>query len=100
MHKRRQWEHLADEDPASGLLNLFDVWIAFAAVLLLATVTYYSQQGNANEMQSKKVDQSVKIDNYRPTNEKLTGNGERLGVAYRLANGEVVYVPDPSQPSK
>jgi hypothetical protein len=40
------------------------------------------------------------MESYRPTNEQLTGNGERLGVAYRLANGEVVYVPDTSAPAK
>jgi len=102
LRKKHQWEHLADEDPASGLLNLFDVWIAFAAVLLLATVTYFARtdQSAAADLQHEQVNQSVKMESYRPTNEKLTGNGERLGVAYRLANGEVVYVPDTSAPPK
>jgi hypothetical protein len=102
LRKKRQWEHLADEDPSSGLLNLFDVWIAFAAVLLLATMTYYARPGQpaAAADRHEQVDQSVKMESYRPTNEKLSGNGERLGVAYRLANGEVVYVPDTSAPAK
>jgi hypothetical protein len=30
----------------------------------------------------------------------MTGQGVRLGTAYRLANGEVVYVPDASEPAK
>ena len=42
MQRRRKWDELADEDPAAGLLNLFDVWIAFAVALLLAMVSYMS----------------------------------------------------------
>ena len=38
--------------------------------------------------------EGVKLDKYRPTDEKMSGKGERLGTAYRLANGEVVYVPE------
>ena len=94
LHKRRQWDQLFDEDPASGLLNLFDVWIAFAATLLIATVTYYS---SAQPLSGKQqVDRGVKMEHYRSTQDKLTGNGERLGTAYRLSNGDVVYVPDAS----
>lgn len=88
--RAREWDRLFDEDPAAGLLNLFDVWIAFAAALLLATVSYYSRPAPGRE----NTDKSVKIDRYRPSNEKVTGNGERLGTAYRLPNGDVVYVPE------
>lgn len=101
----RKWEHMFDDDPAAGLLNLFDVWIAFAVALLLATVSYYSAAGVKTASAANKADAAPtsgqKIDHYRPTNEKLTGQGERLGTAYRLANGEVVYVPDAptSQPA-
>ena len=93
--KKRHWDELMEDDPAAGLLNLFDVWIAFAAALLLATVSYYSKAGLAPEIVQKN---NVKIEHYRPTTEKLTGNGERLGTAYRLASGEVVYVPEPPAP--
>ncbi|MCC7153701.1 MAG: DUF2149 domain-containing protein [Bryobacterales bacterium] len=89
--KKRHWDELMEDDPAAGLLNLFDVWIAFAAALLLATVSYYSKAGISPDMVQKN---NVRIERYRPTNEKLSGNGERLGTAYRLASGEVVYVPD------
>jgi hypothetical protein len=30
------------------------------------------------------------------TGETATGDGERLGIAYRLANGQVIYVPEES----
>ena len=98
--KGRRWEHISDEDPAAGLLNLFDVWIAFAVALLLATVSYYSAAGvkSASSVRAGAAPATgQKIDHYRVSDDKLTGQGERLGTAYRLANGEVVYVPD-SQP--
>ncbi|HUB81919.1 MAG TPA: DUF2149 domain-containing protein [Bryobacteraceae bacterium] len=99
-HKVRPWEHLAEEDPAAGLLNLFDVWIAFAAALLLAMIGYHNQemktagdpaiQRQLEEMERR----GIKIERYRQTQDQLSGQGERLGIAYRLSSGEVVYVPE------
>ena len=111
MQRKRKWEELADEDPAAGLLNLFDVWIAFAVALLLAMVSYMS----VPELMNAKSDvtviknpgaadmeiiqkKGVKIDRYRATSEKLAGEGQKLGTAYRLVSGEVVYVPEGSEP--
>jgi hypothetical protein len=30
----------------------------------------------------------------RPTTDTASGEGVRLGTAYRLANGDIVYVPE------
>jgi hypothetical protein len=104
MRKRRRWEEVTEDDPGASLLNLFDVWIAFAVALLLSMAAYYNrplaaqqadQTAAAQLEQLKK--QGVKMDKFRPTDEKLSGSGERLGTAYRLANGEVVYVPEGKQ---
>ena len=103
-HKPRPWEQLAEEDPAAGLLNLFDVWIAFAAALLLAMIGYHNQEMKtagdpAVQRQLEVLErQGIKIERYRPTQDKLSGRGERLGIAYRLANGDVVYVPETPKP--
>jgi len=35
-----------------------------------------------------------KLEHYRITPRTLGGEGQRLGTAYRLKTGEVVYVPD------
>jgi hypothetical protein len=35
-----------------------------------------------------------RIRRYRMSHRSLRGEGERLGTAYRLKNGEVIYVPD------
>jgi len=40
------------------------------------------------------VKKGTKIEAYKVSGETTSGNGERLGTAYRLANGEVIYVPD------
>jgi hypothetical protein len=34
------------------------------------------------------------LERCRISHEKMTGEGQRLGVAYRLKTGELVYVPD------
>jgi hypothetical protein len=107
MRARRKWEELSDEDPAAGLLNLFDVWIAFAVALLLAMAGYL----NVPEMLSAQSDvtlvknpgaanmeiirkEGVKITRYRATAEEMTGEGRKLGTAYQLQSGDVVYVPE------
>lgn len=41
-----------------------------------------------------------RLEHYRVSENELQGQGERLGIAYRLENGEVVYVPSRSQRSK
>lgn len=101
--KPRKWNSGAD-DPTAGLINLFDVWMVFAVALLLAlveagvvrsamsaseTTSRVDEQGNLEIVQRD----GVKITRLRVTHESLSGEGERLGVAYRLKSGEVVYVP-------
>lgn len=101
LRRRRRWDDVIEDDPGAGLLNLFDVWIAFAVALLLSTVAYYGKTAVANsalqaELEALKA-KGVKVEHYRPAEDKMTGAGQRLGTAYRLANGEVVYVPDTAQ---
>jgi len=108
--RRRLWEEM-DEDPGAGLLNLFDVWIAFAVALLLAMVSYMRMpellgHGDITVIRSPGTPQmeiiekkGERIEHYRATTQQLTGQGERLGTAYRLSNGEVVYVPETAKPS-
>lgn len=100
--KRRPWEQTADDDPGSGLLNLFDVWIAFAAALLLAIVSFKSQPALHTHPDGEKrtpametvASQGTPLERYRASEETVGGDGERLGTAYRLKSGEVIYVPE------
>ena len=41
------------------------------------------------------VKQGERIERLRSSDERGRGRGERLGVAYRLESGEVIYVPEP-----
>src|ERR1035441_2904157 len=95
---RRLWEEM-DEDPGTGLLNLFDIWIAFAVSLLLAMVSYMHmpellgqsditviKNPGAPDMEVIQK-QGQKINHYRATTDQLTGQGVRLGVAYQIGRG-------------
>ena len=102
-HKPRRWDSVFEDDPGAGLLNLFDVWIAFSVALLLALFGYLQQtmphdpatdDSAAHRSQVDSLRKAIKSRNFRPTETSLTGEGTRLGVAYRLISGEVVYVPE------
>lgn len=104
---KRRWEGILEDDPATGIINLVDVWIVFAFSLMLALVSYYNltelvtqssevtlikDPGGKNMEIIKKT--GIKVERYRATTQKLGGEGEKLGTAYRLKSGEVVYVPE------
>ena len=42
--------------------------------------------------------QGHRIEVQKVTEQQLSGDGSRLGVAYRLSDGRVVYVPEGSAP--
>jgi len=103
----RRFLVMGDEDPLGGVANLFDIAMVFAVALILALfhtlqvpelltspdeVTLVKNPGKPDmEILTKK---GVRIESYRMTPEDVQGQGHRLGICYRLANGEVVYVPE------
>ncbi|HHL38902.1 MAG TPA: DUF2149 domain-containing protein [Deltaproteobacteria bacterium] len=97
----------SDDDPLSGIANLFDLGLVFIVGLLLAlfgayhldellrddsevTITKRSADGTMEIIMKK----GKRIEALRLTEEKSRGRGRRLGTAYRLEDGTVVYVPD------
>ena len=103
IRKQRCWDAVCEDEPTAGLLNLFDVWIAFSVALLVALVGYLQsaaapapRAGDAGAAPAtlESLASIQKIPRFRPTNSPLTGEGVRLGTAYRLKSGEVVYVPE------
>jgi hypothetical protein len=40
------------------------------------------------------VKKGTQITAYKVTGKTAAGEGERLGTAYRLANGQIIYVPE------
>ncbi len=98
---------LGDNDPLSGVANLFDLGLVFMIGLILmlltafrlndlldpqakVTITKQAPEGKL-EIISKK---GRKIQAVKVTRKKGDGLGTRLGTAYRLSDGTMVYVPD------
>ncbi|GAB63325.1 MAG: DUF2149 domain-containing protein [Candidatus Jettenia sp.] len=101
---------LHQEDPLSGVANLFDVGVVFIVGLIGALISAYSLldllspkteittvRKNDNgqiEIVTKKGKQ-VKVE--KVTDKSVQGEGTRLGIAYRLKDGKVIYVPEGSE---
>jgi hypothetical protein len=98
-----------DGDPLVSMVNLFDVSMALVVALILAAAGGGSLAEIAAHMSRKDVTivtnpgqpdmemivkRGNKIERLRASEEQGWGRGLRLGTAYRLESGEVVYVPD------
>lgn len=95
-------------DPMSVVSNLFDVAMVFAVALMVALVSRY----NMTEMFSQEdftmvknpgkenmeiiTKEGEKINRYTPSdNQNASGDkGRRVGIAYELENGDIIYVPE------
>ncbi|MCV6628859.1 MAG: DUF2149 domain-containing protein [Flavobacteriaceae bacterium] len=91
----------------SGMANLFDLAMVFAVALMVALVTRF----NVSEMISDEDFTLVKnpgkpnmeiikkkgktIEKYKGTKGKSSkGKGRKVGTAYQLENGEIIYIPE------
>lgn len=108
MRKRKLLHSTDENDPMSVLTNLFDVSMVFAVALMVALVTHFQMSevfskedftmvknpGTANmEIITKK---GEKIEQYRPSKDSQAAGsrGKKVGVAYQLENGEIIYIPE------
>ncbi|MGJ0391149.1 MAG: DUF2149 domain-containing protein [Methylocystis sp.] len=95
------------EDPIAGVANLFDASVVFIVSMMIALFMAYNMMDlldpNAKvTMTRKSADGSLEVITregaqikvQKVTDKKLGGEGERLGAAFRLKDGRVVYVPD------
>ena len=104
---RRRDDESWQEDPLSGVANLFDISLAFIVAMVVAlysmmgapslldpdsswTMTRTDAQGRMEIV--RKDGKQIRVE--KVSDRKLSGNGDRLGVAYRLPGGKVVYVPE------
>lgn len=108
MSRRRVLNATEDHDPVAMLSNLFDVAMVFAVALMVALVTkfnmteIFSQEdytmvknpGKENMEIITKEGQS--ITKYKPSEsqEKSGKKGKKVGIAYEMENGEIIYVPE------
>ena len=93
-----------DADPLHGVANFFDVGIVFALGFLLALMSSLglqrlpttSEAAGAGSPLEELRREATRLERLRMTPDEIGGEGVRLGTAYRLRSGEIVYVPDPS----
>ena len=96
-----------EEDPLSGVANLFDISVVFIVGLMITLFSVYRigdlidaksevtmVKTNAQGQREIIVKKGTKITAYKVTGQTAAGDGERLGVAYRLADGQIIYVPE------
>jgi hypothetical protein len=73
------------------LVNLFDLSI----VLVLALAVHIRPDAPAAGAEAIQVPASrSELPKFRRADGKAEGDGTRLGIAYQLSNGEVVFVPE------
>ena len=95
------------DDPLAGIVNLFDISVVFIVSLILTLFSVYRMQDLFNEKaeftvmkQAKDGELEIitkkgkKVTAMKVRKEKAEGLGERLGTAYKLEDGSLVYVPD------
>jgi|LGVE01.1.fsa_nt_gb hypothetical protein len=95
------------EDPLLGVANLFDVALVFIVALLLSLMASYQILDFFNPESEitimKKVEDQWRIITKKGkeikvkkvTNRKVGGDeGVKLGTAYQLKDGRVIYIPD------
>lgn len=108
MRRRSLIKRDEDNDPMSVVSNLFDIAMVFAVALMVALVSRY----NMTEMFSQEdftmvknpgqenmeiiTKEGNKINRYTPSDDNSSsGNrGKRVGIAYELENGNIIYVPE------
>lgn len=109
LKRRRRFEKYEQplEDPMSGVANLFDVSVVFIVSMMLALFMAYNildllnpesevtitKKGSDGELEIiTKKGKEIKVK--KVTDKRLSGEGIRLGTAYQLKDGKVVYVPE------
>ncbi|MCP5268839.1 MAG: DUF2149 domain-containing protein [Zoogloeaceae bacterium] len=96
------------EDPILSVVNLIDIFLVIIAALLITVaqnplinpfnkqdITIITDAGKPTmEMMIKK---GEKIEKYKANGSIGSGDGEKAGIAYRMQDGSMVYVPEGKQ---
>ncbi|WP_455674094.1 DUF2149 domain-containing protein [Phocaeicola sp.] len=107
--RRRLLRKEEDSDPMSVVSNLFDVAMVFAVALMVALVSRYNMtevfsqedftmvKNPGKENMEIITKEGQKINRYTPSEDqeqKSGKKGKKVGIAYELDNGEIIYVPE------
>lgn len=109
LKRHRRFERYSEplEDPLTGIANLFDASVVFIVSMMIALFMAYNMLDMLDpksEMTITKKTADGKIEIItkkgreikakRVTDKRLSGEGQRLGTAYQLKDGRVIYVPE------
>ena len=111
MRRKRRSTLLQDDDndPLSVVVNLFDVAMVFAVSLMVAMVIHMNMaevfgqedftivKNPGTENMEIIMKEGKEINTYKASGEKADGagnHGHRIGTAYQLEDGRIIYVPD------
>jgi hypothetical protein len=96
-----------DDDPVLSVVNLIDVFLVIIAALLLAVANNPVNPFSADDVTVIRnagrpdmemiVKDGRKIDRYKASGNIGSGRGQKAGVAYRMPDGSMVYVPETGQ---
>lgn len=81
-----------DDDPMLSSINLVDVFLVLVVALLAAV--NLSSAGEPGAPVELKIPEDGKEIRYQGTGDQGAGEGVRAGVAYRLRDGSIIYVPE------
>jgi len=95
-----------DDDPLSGMANLFDLAMVFALALMVAVVTrmqiaeVFTQEDLTLIKNPGKDNMEIivktgnEIERYKASGKISEGSGKRIGSAFELEDGKIIYVPE------
>jgi len=97
------------DDPILSVVNLIDIFLVVIAALLITVaqnplinpfnkqdVTVISDPGKPTmEIMMKK---GEKVERFKASGTIGSGDGEKAGVAYKMKDGSIVYVPETDKP--
>lgn len=96
------------DDPILSVVNLIDLFLVIIAALLITVAQNPLLNPFANRDVTVVIDpgkptmevlvkEGEKLERYKASGEMGSGDGVRAGVAYRLKDGSMIYVPEDEQ---
>ncbi|KAB0609663.1 DUF2149 domain-containing protein [Castellaniella defragrans] len=98
------------DDPILSVVNLIDIFLVVIAALLIGMASNPVMQAMTRQDVTVVTDagkptmemivkQGERIERFKSTGQAGQGEGTKAGVAYRMKDGSVVYVPEAGAPA-
>lgn len=102
----RLMEDLESDDPIQSVVNVIDIFLVIIAALLMAVANNPMNPFTADNITVIKnpgqpdmemiIKDGRKLEKYKASGQIGQGEGVKAGIAYRLKDGSMVYVPEAS----